>query len=59
MANHCRTKRYTKIIYIILFLLVNHTLLLAANSGKIVGTVKDAGTGEALIGVTARNCFRC
>lgn len=51
MANHCRTKNYTKIIYIILFLLFNHALLIAASTGKIVGTVKDAENGEALIGV--------
>ena len=51
MANHFGKKSLLYLVYFILVLCFNCTVLLAGNTGKIVGIVKDADTGEPLIGV--------
>lgn len=51
MANHFRTKNFLYLVYIVSFLFISSRVLFAGNTGKIVGTVKDADSGEPLIGV--------
>lgn len=51
MKNHLRRLNNIDIIYIVLVFFCGCYELFAGNSGKIVGTVKDADTGEMLIGV--------
>ncbi|MBA4318557.1 MAG: hypothetical protein C0412_09160 [Flavobacterium sp.] len=51
MVNHLRRLEFILMFCIVLVFFGNSLELLAGNSGKIVGTVKDADTGEMLIGV--------